>query len=200
MQRRKRFLAPAPAPAPAPAGSYFGFAGSGPAGNDLQECTQPDCQPHRPVPVVCPENPQKMCTNKHELTPIPPRRRSFAWRQSKRGISLPWSGNRAFSTAFHQSRKRFLAPAPPRGGFCRRDAVSRRCVATVACLANLPPRKRFLSLLRKRAASPLCPPPPTATLSIRSFGSIVTSTAAPIATGWSDSCRVGFAPTEDRTP
>jgi hypothetical protein len=37
-----------------------------------------------------------------------------------------------------------------------------------------------------------------ATLSIRSFGSIVTSTAAPIATGWNDSCRVGLAPTEDR--
>jgi len=35
-------------------------------------------------------------------------------------------------------------------------------------------------------------------LSIRSFGSIVTSTAAPIATGWNDSCRVGIAPTEDR--
>ena len=37
-----------------------------------------------------------------------------------------------------------------------------------------------------------------ATLCIRSFGSIVTSTAVPIATGWNDSCRVGIAPTEDR--
>jgi hypothetical protein len=35
-------------------------------------------------------------------------------------------------------------------------------------------------------------------LCIRSFGSIVTSTAVPIATGWNDSCRVGVAPTEDR--
>jgi hypothetical protein len=35
-------------------------------------------------------------------------------------------------------------------------------------------------------------------LSIRSFGSIVPSTAVPIATGWNDSCRVGIAPTEDR--
>jgi hypothetical protein len=39
---------------------------------------------------------------------------------------------------------------------------------------------------------------PEATLSIEGFGSIVTSTAAPIATGWSDLCRVGIAPTEDR--
>ena len=29
------------------------------------------------------------------------------------------------------------------------------------------------------------------------FSGFVASTAAPIATGWSDPCRVGFAPTED---
>src|SRR5437667_4367835 len=37
-----------------------------------------------------------------------------------------------------------------------------------------------------------------ATLSLRSFGRIVTSPAVPLATGWNDSCRVGIAPTEDR--
>ena len=37
-----------------------------------------------------------------------------------------------------------------------------------------------------------------AALSIEGFGSFVTSTTAPIATGWSNSCRVGIAPTEDR--
>jgi hypothetical protein len=31
---------------------------------------------------------------------------------------------------------------------------------------------------------------------IEGFSRVVTSTTAPIATGWSDSCRVGFAPTE----
>lgn len=31
----------------------------------------------------------------------------------------------------------------------------------------------------------------------RGFGSFVTSATTPIATGWSDSCQVGFAPTED---
>ena len=37
-----------------------------------------------------------------------------------------------------------------------------------------------------------------ATLSIEGSGGFVTSTAAPIATGWSDqSCRAGFAPAED---
>ena len=39
---------------------------------------------------------------------------------------------------------------------------------------------------------------PFATLYTRGFGDFVTSITAPIATGWSDSCRVGFAPTEDR--
>src|SRR5258708_5923471 len=39
---------------------------------------------------------------------------------------------------------------------------------------------------------------PDATLCIEGFGSIVTSTTAPIATGWSNSCQVGIAPTEER--
>jgi len=34
------------------------------------------------------------------------------------------------------------------------------------------------------------------TLYTRGFDCFVTSTAAPIATGWSDNCRVGIAPTE----
>ena len=38
---------------------------------------------------------------------------------------------------------------------------------------------------------------PEATPSIEGFGSFVTSTAAPIATGRSESCRVGLAPTEE---
>ena len=37
-----------------------------------------------------------------------------------------------------------------------------------------------------------------ATLCIEGFGGFVASTAAPIATGWSDeSCRAGLAPAED---
>jgi hypothetical protein len=38
----------------------------------------------------------------------------------------------------------------------------------------------------------------SAALSIEGFGSFVTSTTAPIATGWSNSCRVGLTPTEER--
>jgi len=36
--------------------------------------------------------------------------------------------------------------------------------------------------------------PPFATLSIEDFDCYVTSAAAPIATGWSDSCRAGWIP------
>ncbi len=39
--------------------------------------------------------------------------------------------------------------------------------------------------------------PPKAALYIEGSGSFVTSTAAPIATGWSEICRVGLAPTEN---
>jgi hypothetical protein len=39
---------------------------------------------------------------------------------------------------------------------------------------------------------------PKPTLSIRGSGDILTSIAAPIATGWSESCRGGIAPPEDR--
>src|SRR5262249_45754240 len=45
---------------------------------------------------------------------------------------------------------------------------------------------------------PACSRDRLAVLSIEGFGSIITSTAAPIATGWSESCRVGLAPTEER--
>ncbi len=39
---------------------------------------------------------------------------------------------------------------------------------------------------------------PNVTLYTRGFSHFVTSMTAPIASGWSDSCRVGFAPTEER--
>jgi len=38
------------------------------------------------------------------------------------------------------------------------------------------------------------------TLYTEGFSRIVTSATAPIATGWSDSCRAGFAPTEKTVP
>jgi hypothetical protein len=40
--------------------------------------------------------------------------------------------------------------------------------------------------------------PPMVTLSSGGFGGVVTSAAAPLATGWSDSCRVGLTPTQER--
>ena len=38
---------------------------------------------------------------------------------------------------------------------------------------------------------------PKATVTVGGFGCFVTSTAAPTATGWSDSCQAGLAPAED---
>ena len=40
--------------------------------------------------------------------------------------------------------------------------------------------------------------PPKAALYTRGSDEFVTSLVAPIATGWSESCRVGIIPTEDR--
>lgn len=39
---------------------------------------------------------------------------------------------------------------------------------------------------------------PEVTLYIEGFSRFVTSTTAPIATGWSESCRVGLLPLKDR--
>jgi hypothetical protein len=41
---------------------------------------------------------------------------------------------------------------------------------------------------------------PNATLFIEGFGGFVTSSTAPIATGWSDPCQAGLAPAENQTP
>jgi hypothetical protein len=51
---------------------------------------------------------------------------------------------------------------------------------------------------RSRMLRPACSRGRIPALSIEGFGDIVTSIAAPIATGWNDSCRVGIAPTEGR--
>src|SRR5438552_6055764 len=54
------------------------------------------------------------------------------------------------------------------------------------------PARRSLTL------RPVCSRSRLATLCIEGSGSVVTSAAAPIATGWSNSCQVGLAPTEER--
>jgi hypothetical protein len=53
---------------------------------------------------------------------------------------------------------------------------------------------------RSHMLRPACSRGRQAALCIEGFGSFVTSTAAPITTGWSNSCRVGIAPTENRHP
>ena len=52
------------------------------------------------------------------------------------------------------------------------------------------PAQRSLTL------RPACSPSPLQTLYTGGFSRFVASTTAPIATGWSDSCRTGFAPAE----
>ena len=54
------------------------------------------------------------------------------------------------------------------------------------------PARRSLTLW------PACSRSRLATLCIEGSGSFVTSATAPIATGWSNSCQVGIAPTEER--
>jgi len=51
---------------------------------------------------------------------------------------------------------------------------------------------------RSLAFGPTCSRGRLATLSIEGFGRFVTSATAPIATGWSNTCQVGIAPTEER--
>jgi hypothetical protein len=51
---------------------------------------------------------------------------------------------------------------------------------------------------RSLTLRPTCSRNRLTVLSIEGFGSFVTSATAPIATGWSNSCQVGLAPTEER--
>jgi hypothetical protein len=84
----------------------------------------------------------------------------------------------------------------------RRDRVAPRLPATAAFPIPLPGRLPQLAFSRpaqrSRKLRPACSRGCQATLYIEGSGGIVTSTTAPIATGWSNSCRVGIAPTEER--
>jgi hypothetical protein len=85
----------------------------------------------------------------------------------------PWQGSSRSPVSHGGGLPRWLAGSAPTLAFSR-------------------PAQRSLRL------RPACSRDRLAVLSIEGFGDFVTSTAAPIATGWSESCRVGIAPTEDR--
>src|ERR1700682_1964585 len=93
-----------------------------------------------------------------------------------------------------------LSPLPRRDR--RRDRVAPRTATTAAfpqCPRGRLPHQSFRGLLGVHTRYGLpARGVASATLSIRGFGSFVTSTTAPIATGWSNSCQVGVAPTEER--
>lgn len=66
-------------------------------------------------------------------------------------------------------------------------------------ISNVPDSPRFRGLLGVHSRYGLVTRGAAgATLSTRGFGKVVTSPTARIATGWSASCRVGIAPTEDQ--
>jgi hypothetical protein len=65
-------------------------------------------------------------------------------------------------------------------------------------VASAPTLEVSRSAQRSLAFGPACSRGRLATLSIEGFGSFVTSATAPIATCWSNSCQVGFAPTKER--
>src|SRR5262245_55818972 len=66
------------------------------------------------------------------------------------------------------------------------------------CGGSAPPFSHSRPARRSLAVPPVSSRSRLTTLSIGGFGSFVTSTTAPIASGWSDqSCRAGIAPAED---
>ena len=85
---------------------------------------------------------------------------------------------------------------PQEGSFRSPDTCDRGLPHPIAGSAPTLPVSR--PARRSLALRPACSRNRLTVLSIRGFGSFVTSTTAPIATGWSESCRVGIAPTEDR--
>jgi hypothetical protein len=85
----------------------------------------------------------------------------------------PWLGSFRSPVGHDSGLPHHLAGSAPTFGFSR-------------------PAQRSLTL------RPACSRNHQVVLCIEGFGDFVTSTAAPIATGWSESCRVGIAPTEDR--
>lgn len=102
-------------------------------------------------------------------------------------------------------------PVLPRSSPCRHAVAHTPAELLGACLAHFPrngslPRIRCrvgfrITLLEACSAfthvtACLLAKSPNVTLYTGGFSHFVASTPAPIASGWSDSCRVGFAPTE----
>lgn len=82
----------------------------------------------------------------------------------------------------------------PRGSSCSPESGDRGLPRE---LTGRLPHYKFRGLLGVHVIYGLFAGPPSGPF-IEGFGSFVTSTTAPIATGWSNSCRVGIAPTEEK--
>jgi len=90
---------------------------------------------------------------------------------------------------------------------CRRHCpggIAAPCRSCCPAIAAFPQSQRSASAFvfsrlaqRSLRLRPACSPGRQATLYTRGFDCFVASTAAPIATGWSDSCQAGISPAED---
>ena len=88
-------------------------------------------------------------------------------------------------------------PLPRRNRWVPMSFASPRAAAFPEIQAGRLPHCPFRGLLSVHCTlRPVRLPKSLRTLYTRSFDRFVTSTAVPIATGWNDICRVGFAPTE----
>ena len=89
------------------------------------------------------------------------------------------------------------SPLPRRNRWVPASFASPTAAAFPVMQAGRLPHRPFRGLLSVHCTlRPVRSRSPLRTLYTRSFDRFVTSTAVPIATGWNDSCRVGFAPTK----
>ena len=89
------------------------------------------------------------------------------------------------------------SPLPRRNRWVLSSFASPTAAAFPEIQAGRLPHCPFRGLLSVHCTlRPMRSPSPLRTLYTRSFDRFVSSTAVPIATGWNDICRVGFAPTE----
>jgi hypothetical protein len=88
------------------------------------------------------------------------------------------------------------SPLPRRNLWVLVSLTSPEMAAFPVIQAGRLPHYPFRGLLSVHSLRPACSPSSRRTLYTKGFRCFVTSTPALVATGWSDSCRVGISPTE----
>jgi len=88
-------------------------------------------------------------------------------------------------------------PVGPQVGSSRSQEKPATAAFPAPLSGRLPHQVLSRPAQRSLTLRPACSRDRLAVLCIEGFGDLVTSIAAPIATGWSDSCRVALTPTVD---